>query len=364
MAETTAATPSSAAGGEEEDFFSSWDKPAAKPTASSASSPAVPIIGRAATVTGSPAPRTISSSSLRSTSTTPGSRPGSKLGAARLTSSPAVSTTSTAGAAAPKKSKLGGLGARKAAAPIDFAEAERKAVEDAERIRQLGYDREKERQEEEERTRKAAEAKAAAASTSSRTLTPSSNGKTTAPAEVKPLGSAQDMERLGMGMKRLGFGAVPAAAAAPKASVADDAPTTARDKFGSQKAISSDMYFGRGTYDPVAQGEAQTRLQNFQGASSISSNQYFGREEDEMQGVPGGGDGMLADGTLSNLEVAAKEAISRVMANPDVQNAAETIRAGALRVRTCLDIGIIRSLTHARCSYPTTLPKCPSGDQG
>ncbi|GJE92527.1 ArfGap-domain-containing protein [Phanerochaete sordida] len=328
MADTSVATPSSAAG-EDEDFFSSWDKPAAKPTASSASSPSVPIIGRAATTTGTPAPRTISSSSLRSGSSTPGSRPGSKLGATRLTSSPAVPGTSATSAAGPKKSKLGGLGAKKAAAPIDFAEAERKAAEEAERIKQLGYDREKERQEEEERAREAAKAKVSAAA--SRSLTPSSNGKVAAPVETKPLGSAQDMERLGMGMKRLGFGAVPAPAA-PKAPVADDAPTTARDKFGSQKAISSDMYFGRGTYDPVAQNEAQTRLQNFQGASSISSNQYFGREEDEMQGVPGGGEGVLADGTLSNLEVAAKDAISRVLANPDVQNAAETIRAGALKL--------------------------------
>ena len=71
----------------------------------------------------------------------------------------------------------------------------------------------------------------------------------------------------------------------------DDAPTTARDKFGNQKAISSDMYFGRGSYDPVAVSEAQTRLQNFSGATSISSNQYFGREEDDLQGVPGGGGG-------------------------------------------------------------------------
>ena len=80
----------------------------------------------------------------------------------------------------------------------------------------MGYDREKERREEEERAKKAAEsAKAAAAA---RTLTPNGSAKTTTattPVETKPLGSAQDMERLGMGMKRLGFGAVPAAA--PKA---------------------------------------------------------------------------------------------------------------------------------------------------
>lgn len=95
------------------------------------------------------------------------------------------------------------------------------------------------------------------------------------------------------------------------------------------------MYFGRGTYDPVAVGEAQTRLQNFQGASSISSNQYFGREEDEEGVAMGAGPdgGMLGDGTLAGLEVAARDAMQRVLANPDVQNAADSIRAGALKVR-------------------------------
>ncbi|KAI0088698.1 hypothetical protein BDY19DRAFT_949259 [Irpex rosettiformis] len=326
-----AATPAAgkATGGDEDDFFSSWDKPTTKPTSSASSTPSgPPIIGRAATVPA--APRTISSSSLRSTST-PGSRSGSKLGASRLNSSAAVSTSAGSAHAAPKKSKLGGLGAKKAAAPIDFAEAERKAAEEAERIKQLGYDRERERLEEEERAKKAAEeAKIALVSRAQA----SSNGKAaTAPVQTKPLGNAHDMERLGMGMKRLGFGAVPAASARASSADIDDAPTTARDKFGNQKAISSDMYFGRGSYDPVATSEAQTRLQSFTGATSISSNQYFGREEDELQGVPGGGgDGAMGDGTLSNLEMSARDAVSRIMANPDVQNAAESIRQGALKL--------------------------------
>ncbi|KAI0345502.1 ArfGap-domain-containing protein [Trametopsis cervina] len=331
-----AATPATgaAAGGDEDDFFSSWDKPAAKPAVSAPSTPAsIPVIGRSASAAS--APRTISSSSLRS-NTTPGSRSGSKLGASRLNSSPATPAASTAGSvsATGKKSKLGGLGAKKAAAPIDFAEAERKAAEEAERIKQLGYDRERERQEEEERVKKAAEdAKIALVS---RAHASSSNGKAAAtaatPVQTKPLGNAQDLERLGMGMKRLGFGAVPAAPT-PRASSADiDAPTTAREKFGNQKAISSDMYFGRNSYDPSAVSEAQTRLQSFTGATSISSNQYFGREEDETQGMPGGGEGVLADGTLSNLEMSARDAVSRILANPDVQNAAESIRAGALKL--------------------------------
>lgn len=205
---SVAATPS-VAGGEEDDFFSSWDKPASKPTSSATSPATVPVLGRAASAAAA-APRTISSSSLRSSTTSPGSRPASKLGASRLNSSPAASTVSTPTAAAGgKKSKLGGLGAKKAAAPIDFEQAEKRATEEAERIRQLGYDRERERQEEEVRAKKEAEnAKVAA---TARSLTPA-NGKTVAaPAEAKPLGSAQDMERLGMGMKRLGFGAAPAA---------------------------------------------------------------------------------------------------------------------------------------------------------
>lgn len=90
------------------------------------------------------------------------------------------------------------------------------------------------------------------------------------------------------------------------------------------------MYFGRNAYDPAAVSEAQTRLQSFQGATSISSNQYFGREEEEDRGADAG---LLGDGSLSGLETAAKDAISRLMANPDIQNIGENIRSGALKVR-------------------------------
>lgn len=115
----------------------------------------------------------------------------------------------------------------------------------------------------------------------------------------------------------------------------EESPTFAREKFGNQKAISSDMYFGRNAYDPATVSEAQTRLQSFQGASSISSNQYFGREEEEEGGNigPGSDGGLLGDGALAGLELAAKDAISKVLANPDVQNMGESIRAGALKVR-------------------------------
>lgn len=92
------------------------------------------------------------------------------------------------------------------------------------------------------------------------------------------------------------------------------------------------MYFNRNAYDQTAVAEAQTRLQAFQGATAISSNSYFGREEDEDVDRGGVNEGLLGDGNLSGLEVAAKDAISRVLSNPDVQNVGESIRAGALKV--------------------------------
>ncbi|KAK7689970.1 hypothetical protein QCA50_006610 [Cerrena zonata] len=330
-ASEVASTPAPTA--EDDDFFSSWDKPASKPSTPASSTPSTPpIIGRSASAV--PAPRTVSSSSLRSTSSVgAGSRPASKLGASRLNSSNGSTTTSLTGSSAgPKKSKLGGLGAKKAAAPIDFDEAERKATEEAERIKQLGYDREREKAEEEERLKKEAERLRSAPALKSPVVAAKSP---VAPAQNVPKGNTQDLERLGMGFKRLGFGAVPQPAASSSnasSAAAEDATTYARDKFGGQKAISSDMYFGRNAYDPSAVSEAQTRLQSFQGAQSISSNQYFGREDEENNELGGGQEGMLGDGTLAGFEVAAKDAISRVLANPDVQNVGESIRAGALKL--------------------------------
>jgi len=105
------------------------------------------------------------------------------------------------------------------------------------------------------------------------------------------------------------------------------------------------MYFGRGTYDPQASSEAQSRLKDFSGATAISSNAYFGRaEEDEEEGGPSGGQGGddLND-TLAGLERGVRDAAGRLMANPDVQNLTDQIRQGALKV--CLSGMIFTGLT-------------------
>lgn len=70
----------------------------------------------------------------------------------------------------------------------------------------------------------------------------------------------------------------------------EDDERYARQKFGTQKGISSDEFFGRNAYDPNSQAEAKTRLSGFEGATSISSNAYFGRPEDDIPEGMGGDD--------------------------------------------------------------------------
>jgi ADP-ribosylation factor GTPase-activating protein 2/3 len=84
---------------------------------------------------------------------------------------------------------------------VDFAEAERRAAAEAERIRQLGYDREREEAE------ALAAREAAALELKNKSTAAGTNG-------VRPVsagaGSA-DVDRLGSGVKKLGFGALPRA---------------------------------------------------------------------------------------------------------------------------------------------------------
>ncbi|XBW37846.1 hypothetical protein QEN19_003422 [Hanseniaspora menglaensis] len=56
------------------------------------------------------------------------------------------------------------------------------------------------------------------------------------------------------------------------------------NKFGVQKGISSDEFFGRGTFDEEANNEAKEKLKaNFNNATSISSDAYFGRDDGDEE---------------------------------------------------------------------------------
>ncbi len=195
----------------EDDFFSTWDQPAsAKPAAKASSSKSIPApppsIGKAlspSSASGStvaqPQPQRLTSSSLRGNSvsnTPPSSQPTTprpaKLGATRTGSS------STGGS---KAGKLG-LGAKKATAPINFEEAERRAKEEDERVKQAMLDGQKA----EEEAKIAAEAARSNAPMSPKMT----KGSTTLPDAKRMSG---DMDRLGMGFKKLGVGASATAAA-------------------------------------------------------------------------------------------------------------------------------------------------------
>lgn len=103
----------------------------------------------------------------------------------------------------------------------------------------------------------------------------------------------------------------------------------ARSKFGNQKGISSDEFFGKGTFDPNAQAEAKTRLQGFEGATAISSNAYFGRPEEEGDGEDYG-----------DLETAAKDFVRKfgITAGDDLENLTQVLGEGATKLQ-----GAIRS---------------------
>lgn len=207
---------STPAGESDDDFFSSWDKPSIKRPSNPPSRTATPggtvrtnspFLNAGANGNGTgrpksplvdsekstPAPVAVrSGTAVRKTTTTGGAKKGGILGA--------------------KKTQK--LGAKKVGGDsIDFDEVERKAKEEAERIEKLGYDPEAEKAE--------AEAKSKATSTSASKIaspTPVSPGRASFGSSRGHERSASEVERLGMGMNRLGFGQVGGApkAAAPK----------------------------------------------------------------------------------------------------------------------------------------------------
>jgi ADP-ribosylation factor GTPase-activating protein 2/3 len=198
----------------EDDFFSSWDKPTIKrpsnPPSRTATPPVIsrtssPFLSAGANGNGTARPK----SPLNADAT-------SNASSSRPTSSAAIRKTTSTAAGARKPNILGakkkGLGAKKVTQDVglDFEEAERKAKEEAERIAKLGYNPDEE-------TPAAPASKATVADdkiVSPTPLSPSrgSFGTTNKPRET----SNSEMERLGMGIGRLGFGQTAGAKPQPK----------------------------------------------------------------------------------------------------------------------------------------------------
>jgi ADP-ribosylation factor GTPase-activating protein 2/3 len=106
----------------------------------------------------------------------------------------------------------------------------------------------------------------------------------------------------------------------------DDSERYARQKFGNQKGIGSDEFFGKGAFDPSEAASAKSRLQGFEGAQSISSNAYFGRPEDDLIG---------AEGEYGDLEGAAKDFVRKfgITAGDDLENLISVAGEGGRRLR-------------------------------
>lgn len=90
----------------------------------------------------------------------------------------------------------------------------------------------------------------------------------------------EEYEKLGFGMARLNV-------SMPEQKPYTEETTSAREKFGSARAISSDQYFGRNEYDPAISAAEQSRLSQFSSAKAISSDMYFGRDSQEVDTYSG-----------------------------------------------------------------------------
>lgn len=203
-----------------DDFFSSWDKPSIKrPSNPPSRTQTPPVISR----TASPFlnPGTNNNGLIRPKSPLIDSESSPAPPASRTTSSSAIRKSAATGG--PRKANVLGakktqkLGAKKIGSgeAVDFEAAEKKAKEEAERIEKLGYD---------------PEAEQAAASSTAKSAGLSEKSKIAAPTPISPgkagFGATKghgrsdsEVERLGMGVGKLGFGQVGGAkstASAPK----------------------------------------------------------------------------------------------------------------------------------------------------
>ncbi|ODQ78456.1 hypothetical protein BABINDRAFT_9240 [Babjeviella inositovora NRRL Y-12698] len=268
--------------GSEDDFFSNWEKPitSASPLTSR---PITPKLGDAEL---KKPVRTTRQTVLKS----------------------AKKTSILSSGNGPKKTRLG---AKKIVAEdIDFDEAERTAKQEAEDAKKLGYN-----------PKEVEVVKPVVKPASARYETDffEDADEYSEPAVVE---TAQVFAKLGFGMTAGENPSEPAKtyAAGPKYT------GNVANKYGTQKGISSDEFFGRNAHDSALQEEARSKLQSFNGAQSISSSSYFGNEEqtNEWNLSRGGND----------LEATAREYASRAMgtASEDLEVLKNALEDGATKL--------------------------------
>lgn len=218
VTDDSAATPgegsSTPAGEPKDDFFSSWDKPTIKrPSNPPSRTGTPPVVSRTASPflsaggANGAAGRPKSPLSAGNDGETPLAAPT----AIRTTTSSAIRKNATTTAA--KRTNILGakktqkLGAKKVVGEeIDFDAAEKAAKAEAERIAKLGYDPEAEKSQETSKSRSTTVAAADSSIVSPTPISPPKGGYGSSNTQHQR--SPSEVERLGMGVQRLGFGQV------------------------------------------------------------------------------------------------------------------------------------------------------------
>ncbi|CAX42551.1 ADP-ribosylation factor GTPase-activating protein (ARF GAP), putative [Candida dubliniensis CD36] len=293
-----------------DDFFSNWNKPVNN------SNTASPLSSRAATPNASTDDLTKKKTVVRTTTTS-----------ARLksTNSAAKKSILSSKGNGPRNSRLAAKRINKTDEDIDFDEIEKKAKQEAEEAKKLGY--------------KPTEPVAAVEpkkqpTTSSLSLKKENDEVKLTPAPIQE--TTQQFQKLGFGMTQ-GDNIVGSGGTAKKYKEVKYTGEVS-NKYGSQKGISSDEFFGRGPrFDEQAKAEAKTKLQAFNGAQSISSSSYFGEEEGGSGGVRGGRSNSGVGG-LSDLEASAREFASKFSgnANQDLEVLKDALEDGATKLGSYL----------------------------
>lgn len=225
----------------QDDFFANWEKKPATPS---------PVISR---------PETPTLSSAATTTTT--AKPERKVVRKTLSSKKNILS-------APRKSKVT---AKRITTDIDFDEQERLAKLEAEEVKSSN-----------DIFVKPAVVKEV--STLSADTSGASAGKSTKPVfEAK---ADKSVDKVTPQFAKLGFGMVSNDAvekqSAAKRAAEPKYTGQVESKYGNQKGISSDQFFGRNSYDAELQQEAHTKLQNFNSSSAISSSSYFGEDQQSL----------------------------------------------------------------------------------
>ncbi|KAF3992125.1 hypothetical protein FT663_02442 [Candidozyma haemuli var. vulneris] len=303
---------SSSAAASTDDFFSNWSKPINSTPSPLGSRPSTPSgIGSNG-----------GSASVSGDEGTAARKPAVRTAAARA--------KTNANALAAKKSILSGKGngprTSRAAArrvkqqdeEIDFEELERKAKEEAEEAKKLGY---------KPAAEPAAEPSPRAAPKPVSSLSLGNGGGFGATAQEE---TPKPVEETTVQFQKLGFGMTQGGndtSSGSKKQYKDVAYTgEVANKYGKQKGISSDEYFGRGPrFDENVKQEAQQKLQAFNGSQSISSTSYFGEDEQASQGP------RRNQGGLGEFETAAREFASKFSgnANQDLDVLKDALEDGA-----------------------------------